>query len=158
MNTILEKLGVKSAWDKGRVARILVTLCLLFVCVGGILLLVRLFTAIHPAYPKAHWSDLLLEFFVFTFRMITLALIPDCKGYHGRYQRHILNQTEWLARKAKARDIRLAIHLGNVTRENTSQQWAFARLAFRKLDGILPYALALGERDYGRGGKTDSPG
>lgn len=75
MNTILEKLGVKSAWDKGRVARILVTLCLLFVCFGGILLLVRLFTAIHPAYPKAHWSDLLLEFFVFAFGMITLALI-----------------------------------------------------------------------------------
>jgi len=75
MKKILKWLGLEDAFHKGMIASILVILCLLFMIFGAILLLFRLFTALHPAYPLAHWSDLLLEVFVFLSGIGTYLLI-----------------------------------------------------------------------------------
>lgn len=84
----------------------------------------------------------------------TLAVLPDTQVYTMRYPKHFHAQTEWIARNAKARDIRYVLHLGDIVNNNNEPQWKVARAALEKLHGQVPYALAPGNHDYGPGGSA----
>ncbi|RYD30991.1 MAG: hypothetical protein EOP87_15575, partial [Verrucomicrobiaceae bacterium] len=63
-------------------------------------------------------------------------------------------QTAWIADNIKERNIKFVLHLGDITNVNSVPEWKFARKAMANLDGIMPYAFATGNHDYGPGGNA----
>ena len=75
MKRILKWLGVQNAFDKGLIARILVILCLLFVCFGLVFVTTRIVVSLIPGLPDAHWTDLVIESAIFFSGLIALRAI-----------------------------------------------------------------------------------
>jgi len=75
MKRLLKWLGVQNAFDKGMIARILVILCLIFIIFGAGFVFARIVMNFLPGFPRAHWTDLLIESIIFIVGMITLWLI-----------------------------------------------------------------------------------
>ncbi|NOG54334.1 MAG: metallophosphatase [Planctomycetes bacterium] len=81
--------------------------------------------------------------------------MPDTQIYAQEYPGLFLAQTGWIARNKQRLDIRYVVQLGDVVNTNTDlRQWENARDAFGLLDGIVPYAIAPGNHDYGPGGSA----
>ena len=85
MKRFFEWLGIQDAFEKGLIARVLVILCLTFICFGAVLLFTRLVQSILPSFPSAHWTDLLLESMIFAFGLIALWLIRADKMRTARW-------------------------------------------------------------------------
>ena len=79
MKRFLEWLGVQDAFERGLIARILVILCLAFVIFGLVFVTIRIVMILHPAFPRAHWTDLLIESLVLVMALITLWFIRSDK-------------------------------------------------------------------------------
>ena len=62
--------------------------------------------------------------------------------------------TEWLAQAAADEGIAFVLHVGDITDDNTRDQWQAARDAHSLLDGVLPYVLAVGNHDYAAAGRV----
>jgi len=84
----------------------------------------------------------------------TLVALPDTQVYCQSYPQHFYAQTSWIAANVKKYDIKYVLHLGDVTNNNTQAQWAVAKTAMKTLDGVVPYAIAPGNHDYGSNGGT----
>lgn len=82
----------------------------------------------------------------------TLAVLPDTQVYAMSYPDLFHDQTRWIAENRDRYDIRYVLHLGDVTNNNLTNQWAVAQSAFARLDGRVPYAIAPGNHDYGPNG------
>ncbi|MAT68960.1 MAG: metallophosphoesterase [Planctomycetaceae bacterium] len=82
----------------------------------------------------------------------TLAVLPDTQIYAEAYPQHFHAQTQWIAEHAKSHHIKCVLHEGDVTNKNTPEQWDNAAAAMKRLDGVVPYAIAPGNHDYGPGG------
>ncbi|MBL9125366.1 MAG: metallophosphoesterase, partial [Planctomycetaceae bacterium] len=82
----------------------------------------------------------------------TIVALPDTQVYCERFPQHFLNQTAWIAANKEKHDIQFVVHLGDITNRNTKPQWEVAQAALQKLDGVVPYSLALGNHDLGPGG------
>ena len=54
-------LGIEEAYQKGLIARISIFLCLIYIIFGVIFVTVRIIMTVHPAFPPAHWTDMLIE-------------------------------------------------------------------------------------------------
>lgn len=78
----------------------------------------------------------------------TLVLLPDTQHYARRYPKTFISQTKWIVDNAAERNIAFVMGEGDVTNDNTPEQWANAKAAFSLLDGKVPYALQLGNHDY----------
>jgi len=66
-----------------------------------------------------------------------------------------LAQTEWIVKQRDARRIAGVFHLGDITHNNTPQQWENARRAMKVLDDAnIPYCMVPGNHDYGKGGQA----
>jgi predicted phosphodiesterase len=79
---------------------------------------------------------------------VTIAVLPDTEEYARRRPHLFEAQTAWIADNSRNRNIAFAIHLGDITGENTAPQWTIARRSFALLDGKVPYALVPGNHDY----------
>ena len=75
MIKLLKKLGIKEFYDKGLIARILVILCLAYIVFGIFFLTVRLVMTLSPAYPAAHWTDVLIESMILIVGIATFFMI-----------------------------------------------------------------------------------
>lgn len=75
MIKILKKLGIKEFYDKGLIARILVILCLAYIAFGIFFLTVRLVMTLSPAFPPAHWTDVLIESMILVVGVATFFMI-----------------------------------------------------------------------------------
>jgi predicted phosphodiesterase len=84
----------------------------------------------------------------------TVAVLPDTQGYSMSFPENYMAQTEWLVAQKERRNIACAVHLGDITNNNTPDQWANAAKAMQVLDGQLPYFMTLGNHDYGANGHT----
>jgi len=82
----------------------------------------------------------------------TLAVLPDTQNYAEAYPGLFLAQTAWIARNVQRLGIRYVFQLGDVTNRNSPLEWRRAREAMALLDGVVPYAIAPGNHDYGPGG------
>lgn len=82
----------------------------------------------------------------------TIAVLPDTQNYSEKYPETYVAQTEWLVAQREARNIACVLHLGDVTNRNSHPEWKNALGAMNKLDGTLPYFMALGNHDYSPGG------
>jgi hypothetical protein len=80
----------------------------------------------------------------------TLVVLPDTQGYtNERFAHHYHAQTQWIADNAQKYNIKNVLHLGDVTDNNLCPQWEIARAAMKRLDGVVPYAIATGNHDHG---------
>jgi len=86
---------------------------------------------------------------VFTPGSWVLAVLPDTQYYTRDGTRYFDDQTAWLARNARPSRIMYALHLGDITYENSPPEWERARRALSKLDNVIPYAVVGGNHDYG---------
>ncbi len=82
----------------------------------------------------------------------TIVLLPDTQEYTDSYPQYFIAQTGWLAEQGS--DITFALHLGDVTDDNSDEQWTIAEQALSALDGTVPYLLNLGNHDMGTDGNA----
>jgi len=79
MKRFFEWLGIQDAFEKGLIARILIILCLVFVIFGVVFVTIRIAMTLLPAFPPAHWTDLVIESLVLVVGLITLWFIRSDK-------------------------------------------------------------------------------
>lgn len=84
----------------------------------------------------------------------TLAVLPDTQIYAESFPEVFAAQTQFLVDHADALNIQFVLHEGDVTNNNSSVQWSHSLTAMSALDGVLPYAIAPGNHDYGPGGNA----
>ena len=78
-------------------------------------------------------------------------VIPDIQFYTGDPANyHVLEgMMDWILKNKTRLGIHAVLQLGDLTNTNTAPEWALARRAFAKLDGLLPYFVTLGNHDLG---------
>lgn len=81
-----------------------------------------------------------------------LVLLPDTQTYSARYPEIFRAQTEWIVKKADS--IAFVLHQGDITDNNTDEQWQNAVAALYLLDGKVPFAFVPGNHDTGDPGKN----
>ncbi|MBL7223883.1 MAG: metallophosphoesterase, partial [Candidatus Brocadiae bacterium] len=86
----------------------------------------------------------------------TIAVIPDTQTYAEEYPEVFEAQTQWIADNHEAHNIKYVLHLGDVTNDNSTEQWDRGLVAMNNLNGAVPYAIATGNHDYGTGGDAGS--
>ncbi|WP_425396041.1 metallophosphoesterase [Aeoliella sp.] len=82
----------------------------------------------------------------------TLAILPDTQIYAQSYPQHFDAQTQWIADHAVSHNIKYVLHEGDITNRNTAAQWDNALGSMNKLNGVVPFAMAPGNHDYGPNG------
>lgn len=114
-------------------------------CLGG-----ELLYADEPVAPSATAADPApLPFVEGSF---TIAVLPDTQMYCERWPEHFHSQADWIVANKDRHNIQFVVHLGDITNRNTPPQWEVAQASMKKLDGVVPYSLALGNHDLGPGG------
>ena len=86
----------------------------------------------------------------------TLAVLPDTQMYSLRYPGLFYAQTGWIVSNHDRINIKYVMQLGDVVNNNTPREWRNARDAMSLLDGIVPYAIAPGNHDYGPNGNAST--
>jgi len=93
-----------------------------------------------PDLPKGAW---------------TVVVIPDTQTYVNRVNKHgvkILDRMfEWMAAEKDTRNIKVVVHVGDMTGGNRPESWVKIRNSYKKLDGILPYVVCVGNHDSKEG-------
>lgn len=82
----------------------------------------------------------------------TIAVIPDTQYYvrSAKDAPLFTEMTEWLAKNRKKYNIQMVLHVGDIVDANNQEQWERAKDSLEKLDGKLPYVLAVGNHDLGK--------
>jgi len=88
----------------------------------------------------------------------TLAVLPDTQVYSQNQPAGLAelfkDQTRWIAANRDRYNIKYVLHLGDIVNNNTLDQWTNAQAAMNLLDGVVPYAMAPGNHDYGPNGNA----
>jgi hypothetical protein len=79
----------------------------------------------------------------------TLVVLPDTQYYAESYPAILQAQAQWIEEEAATRQIIGVLHEGDVTDENSEEQWQVASDALLPLIDVVPLVLALGNHDYG---------
>ncbi len=78
----------------------------------------------------------------------TIVLIPDTQNYSEKFPDTYLAQTKWIKDVAVKRNIKFAIHLGDIVQVPTKEvEWKVADRAHKVLDGHVPYSVLPGNHD-----------
>lgn len=85
-------------------------------------------------------------------KKINLVLLPDTQTYSAAYPEIFRAQTEWIVENADS--IAFVLHHGDITDNNSEQQWQNAVEALHLLDGKVPFAFVAGNHDIGDSGKN----
>ncbi len=93
----------------------------------------------------------------------SIVLLPDTQYYCSKLPDDADNtyrkQAQWIVDQQGARNIQFAVHLGDVTHNNTTDQWQIASTAHAILDDAgVPYSMAPGNHDYLVGGDFQRSG
>lgn len=103
---------------------------------------------------KIHYQLLLLLSGVLTFgacavhaQQATFVLLPDTQTYAEKYPEILDAQTEWIEQQADT--ISLVLQQGDLTQNNNEEEWERVQRAFFRLNGKVPYVLAVGNHDMG---------
>ena len=82
----------------------------------------------------------------------TLAVLPDTQIYAESFSHIFTSQTQWIADNKDDLNIAFVLHEGDVTNGNVEYDWRNASDSMAVLDGVVPYAIVLGNHDMGPGG------
>lgn len=86
----------------------------------------------------------------------TLIVLPDTQFYARDNAAIFHAQTQWIADEAQSRNIRMVMHVGDITNDNDPPQWSVARAAMDRIHLGVPYHLAQGNHDVGPSGDASS--
>lgn len=78
----------------------------------------------------------------------TLVVMPDTQYYSEYYPATLTSQTQWAVHNVASRNIPFVLTEGDITDDNTAVQWTNVKSSFSLLDGVIPYAIVLGNHDY----------
>jgi len=78
---------------------------------------------------------------------VMIVLLPDTQTYAEKYPEILESQIDWIEKEAER--IAVVIQQGDLTQNNNPEEWERVRRAFRRLDGKVPYVLAVGNHDMG---------
>lgn len=84
----------------------------------------------------------------------SLVILPDTQVYTSQYPGLLHLQTQWVLENKDRYNIVYVLQNGDVTNNNLEVQWQRASQAFARLDGKVPYAISLGNHDFGPNGST----
>jgi hypothetical protein len=84
----------------------------------------------------------------------TLVVLPDTQYYAESYPAILQAQAQWIEEEADTRQIIGVLHVGDVTDDNSREQWQAASNALLPLIDVVPLVLALGNHDYGINGSA----
>ncbi|MBK7403345.1 MAG: DNRLRE domain-containing protein [Phycisphaerales bacterium] len=90
----------------------------------------------------------------------TIVALPDTQFYseHPEWAYHFNAQTQWCVDHASEWDIAFVTQLGDVVQHGSQlPEWQRADAAIGRLDGRLPYSVAIGNHDWGSTGNKDAP-
>ncbi len=85
----------------------------------------------------------------------SLVILPDTQNYSNKYPGLFCLQTRWILDNKDRYNIVYVLQNGDVTDNNIPIQWERASRAMGQLDGKVPYALSLGNHDFGHNGSTN---
>jgi len=83
----------------------------------------------------------------------TLVVLPDSQYYTHPYASRggssdmFTAQTQWIAEHKDQMNIAFVLHEGDLTDWNNAADWANARFSMSWLNGVVPYAMAVGNHD-----------
>ena len=89
-------------------------------------------------------------------KVFQLVLMPDTQTYTHYYPETFMSQTQWVVDNADS--ITFVLQQGDITDNNFEEQWKVAVKALTMLDGKVPYTMATGNHDNGKGGGASTRG
>lgn len=80
----------------------------------------------------------------------SIVVLPDTQYYTSQTSYDLFDrQMLWIANNEAAYNIKFVMHMGDITNDNTTAQWAVARAAYNILDSTgIPYSVLPGNHDY----------
>lgn len=81
----------------------------------------------------------------------TFVAIPDTQYMSLDYPALFNTTVQWIADNADGENIVFVLHEGDITHNNTDDEWTNAAASMGILDGVAPYALAVGNHDMPSG-------
>lgn len=87
----------------------------------------------------------------------SIVMLPDTLFYSERHPSFFHDQTKWIAANAETENIAFVTHVGDIVAHGDArpEQWRVAREAMERLNGVVPWGVAIGNHDYDLG---DPPG
>lgn len=76
-------------------------------------------------------------------------VLPDTQTYVEEFPEVFMKQMEWIAQNSER--FSFVLHVGDITQNNSKEEWEIAKKGFSLLVGKIPYNLALGNHDMGSG-------
>lgn len=86
---------------------------------------------------------------------VTLVVLPDTQYYASCRSPHLAAQALWVAKVASARNVKAVLQLGDLTENNTDDEWQYVKDALAPIAARTPLLLATGNHDYGTRGTAD---
>ena len=81
----------------------------------------------------------------------TLVVLPDTQLYYeirAHPRLHLFDlQTQWISDYLVEMNIKFVIHLGDIIQTGTDKEWNDSVYSMSNLDGLVPYALSVGNHD-----------
>ncbi len=96
----------------------------------------------------------------------SIVVMSDTQGYFGKGTKKtpesqellsnpiLVSQTDWIVRNIKKENIVFVSHAGDVVDINNREQWDFASQHMKKLHGLIPYGISVGNHDMQSSGKS----
>ena len=87
----------------------------------------------------------------------TVVMLPDTQNYSEKNPEIFHDQTRWAAEHIAEENIVFVTHVGDIVQNFAERQeeWDVADAAMRRLDGLVPWGVAIGNHDYDR--NPDNP-
>ena len=86
--------------------------------------------------------------------LFRVVILPDTQCYARRFPEILEAQGDWVAASVDDLDIRMVVHLGDITDTNDAAEWEVARGALAPILDRVPLALSPGNHDLGAGGSA----
>ena len=80
-------------------------------------------------------------------KLTTFVLLPDTQTYAQKFPHILHSQIDWIVENKE--NIDMVLQQGDLTQNNNREEWAVVKEAFDKLNGVVPYVLAVGNHDLG---------
>ncbi len=80
----------------------------------------------------------------------TLAVLPDIQNLTQYYPAALTTTINYITSNALTQRIKFVMGMGDITNQNTTEQWNTAKSAIETMNGVVPYSVIPGNHDYDR--------
>jgi len=77
----------------------------------------------------------------------SFAVVGDTQTLTSKYPDTLEVLYDWIADKAEEKNMKWVFGLGDITDNDTDEEWTLAKSQIAKLDGVVPYSLIRGNHD-----------